>query len=711
MNNFKKFLYGATALLLATGCSDDIMNSGQDSNGGLDKDGPGVYIGVNFQLPGMGSTRSYTDGDNQSSGGIEVGSDIENNVNEVLLILARPDNYGFIGAATVLKNNIALQSSATDKIYHATAKFSTTDLSQYYKDNTLTQKGKVAVFVVANPVGAVADALRNAQYGSTEWINTPKQVLVDANGMTEGSIWSSTNGGSFLMTNSAIAIRQIPAQESAWVNHTTEDRCFNLSAENGTPGSENYIDNSAEEGGNGGSVKVERAAARMDFRDGSEHGNNTYHVVDMQMNGTSYPLIDIVLNRMCLVNMNNQFYCFPRVSSNGLPAGAQICGPEKPWYINADGTYGTVDGNYVVDFYATQKEAGIQTNFSNYFNYTFFDNDGTFNTENVNLSNNNWYVSNISDVLSDGTPDNWEGSSNGGTVAKGTYKVWRYLTENTIPGIDAQKNGVTTGVVFKGKMRAHAEALADLDAALTENPNDSNAYWAKLLINTINNNENKLGNSDLDPKLYSYAGDLYVTWQNIKSAAINTSFSYSIDAEGNLIVDWNRTNSLYKALFGAGGTGHHIEFTLNGTKYEYTDDLPLASGCANTAYNTWYANPNSSAALQAFRSAVTSVGITIYESSQDAQEGWGYYCYYYYWNRHNDNGKNGIMGPMEFAVVRNNVYKLAVTKIAKLGHPRISSNDPEPPTPDTDDETGNIYLTVDAEVVPWVVRVNDIVFE
>ena len=69
------------------------------------------------------------------------------------------------------------------------------------------------------------------------------------------------------------------------------------------------------------------------------------------------------------------------------------------------------------------------------------------------------------------------------------------------------------------------------------------------------------------------------------------------------------------------------------------------------------------------------------------------------------------MGPMEFDVVRNNVYKLAVTTVKDLGHPRISENDPNKPKPGTPDEETKIYMTVDAEVIPWVVRVNDIVFE
>ena len=68
------------------------------------------------------------------------------------------------------------------------------------------------------------------------------------------------------------------------------------------------------------------------------------------------------------------------------------------------------------------------------------------------------------------------------------------------------------------------------------------------------------------------------------------------------------------------------------------------------------------------------------------------------------------MGPMEFCTVRNNVYKLAVTEIKRLGHPRRADNDPDNPKPDTPDEKSDVYITVDSKVVPWVVRINNITF-
>ncbi|WP_291529045.1 Mfa1 family fimbria major subunit [Bacteroides sp. UBA939] len=95
-----------------------------------------------------------------------------------------------------------------------------------------------------------------------------------------------------------------------------------------------------------------------------------------------------------------------------------------------------------------------------------------------------------------------------------------------------------------------------------------------------------------------------------------------------------------------------------------------------------------------------------------------YYAYYIYWNQHNNNGNPDAMGAMEFAVVRNNVYKLSVTEITKFGHPNDPINpdptdpdpDPEYPVPTDPDEDENIYMKVKVEILPWTVRVNDIQF-
>ena len=106
---------------------------------------------------------------------------------------------------------------------------------------------------------------------------------------------------------------------------------------------------------------------------------------------------------------------------------------------------------------------------------------------------------------------------------------------------------------------------------------------------------------------------------------------------------------------------------------------------------------------------LVKAGFTIYtpDTTGDSPV---YYCYYIYWNRHNDNGKNTIMGIMEFATVRNNVYKLSVNAVKRLGHPGENGNDPYPPTPGTPDEDDKFWLDVECYILPWEVRINNIEF-
>lgn len=119
------------------------------------------------------------------------------------------------------------------------------------------------------------------------------------------------------------------------------------------------------------------------------------------------------------------------------------------------------------------------------------------------------------------------------------------------------------------------------------------------------------------------------------------------------------------------------------------------------------------------------LGFTVYQPSSDGN----YYVGYAYKNRHNDNGDNKLMGQMEFATVRNNVYKLQLSEIKMWGHPMNPGGDPNPnedpeypdpdPTPDPDpdpddpddpDESDEVYFTVNVTVLPWVVRINNVSF-
>ena len=85
-----------------------------------------------------------------------------------------------------------------------------------------------------------------------------------------------------------------------------------------------------------------------------------------------------------------------------------------------------------------------------------------------------------------------------------------------------------------------------------------------------------------------------------------------------------------------------------------------------------------------------AIGVTKYEKGR---------CYYTYWIRHIDNQNNTEMGPMEFAVVRNNYYQMEINSVKGIGDYK-----PIDPNPETPDEEVDSYLDVKVKVLPWIVR-------
>ena len=346
-----------------------------------------------------------------------------------------------------------------------------------------------------------------------------------------------------------------------------------------------------------GIINVERAAARFDYKSSNE--DETYTL----MGEDNDPEVTVTLTHMALVNMSKECYYLRRVSADGTASNVTIGGTEV----------GGTNANYVVDTDASWKSSYNGSGASDHFYYVYTPND-------ITTPNYEW--TEITKVTGeDGTEDNDDEWNSTSATEKQGYKIWRYATENTIPGTTNntfQKKGITTGVVFKGELKA---------------------VKGGTTVKTAMDGTNTV---------YVYNDIMYGTWDNVKTAA------EAKDENGNL---------LNPALA--------IAYTA-------------AQGQATNA---------------------VAAGFTVFEPTNGKYE-----VLYYYWNRHNDNSQDGVMGPMEFAVVRNNVYKLSVTGVHKFGHPTDEGNDPDPEDPDDPDESSNVYFSVTARVLPWVVRINNIEF-
>lgn len=655
---WSNFFMGIFAMGVIAGCSnDELEGNGTNPNPDASKDA--VYMNVQVQLPVAGTgTRSKTKPEGGSTDGVEVGKENENKVGRVLLVLADKEN-NIISYGLNEEKNLTVSGTTA----RSTHKIDKTTLANYYKEkgnDGVLSDNEIKVYVFCNPTENLMEILGQKNIG-TKWVDEMAEIVEEPSGTCSGNDGNAIWGGKehkdgFLMStaNSTDINKKIPKDIKAWDVYTEPIKAFDLSGKNVTSDSDGDIDNK-------GAIRVERSVARFDFKDGSSNGDNTYDVVTEKKENNVVPIIKIQLKRMGLVNMSKKFFYLRRVSDDGFKKSAnngfELCGTE-------------IANNYVVDTDADEKIGVMSSfNFGEHFNFCLGHGSGeswTIDGE----ARDQWYNTSISEVI--GKPsDEW---------GKKEYHIWRYVTENTIPkaadGQIFQRNGISTGIVFKGKMIATEDAEPGLKKAINE----------------------ATGNSSDDPILYAHGDNLFVSWTEVRKYAINNKEADPI---------------FYKAVFGTPDKKTPVaekEVTEGSEAVEaiYSDD----SQSPDYKWNVWHnekKHPEDGDELKSFKKAATDAQFTLYQSSKDGDET-GYYCYYYYWNRHNDNGNNGVMGAMEFAVVRNNVYKLAVTSIKQLGHPRISENDPDPVDPEDPDESSSVYLTLSVEVLPWVVRVNNIEF-
>ena len=243
------------------------------------------------------------------------------------------------------------------------------------------------------------------------------------------------------------------------------------------------------------------------------------------------------------------------------------------------------------------------------------------------------------------------------------------------------------------------KVAGNFDAQLSD---PSNWHWTSLASLTTNDNY------DGDYKIWCYAKENTIPGTTAQKHNVSTGVVF----KGELAAGETASDAVKTAM----AAGKRI-YVFNNVLYGAWKDVKAAAETGTdptlqAAYNQ--AATGVAADAEPTGAAAAAAGFTGY-SPKNGKD----YVYYYYWNRHNDNLDPYNMGVMEFAVVRNNVYKLAVDKISRFGHPTPPdpSNpdpdpepDPDPVDPDDPDESVNYYFNVTVKVLPWTVRINNIEF-
>ena len=194
-----------------------------------------------------------------------------------------------------------------------------------------------------------------------------------------------------------------------------------------------------------------------------------------------------------------------------------------------------------------------------------------------------------------------------------------------------------------------------------------------------------------------YSNPNAVEWKSFKPAGGTPQYNTTYCLENCTLAPAQKngysTGVIFKARLEPYNNVYHLG--ANGNMELVTDKTKYPEVLYYYNYN-FYDSAEALAAAIGIAS-LTGTNLDIYQAKKFEKGDNGYECYYTYWIRHLDNYKSTIMGVMEFAVVRNNLYRMLITNVSGLGYhvPTINT--------DTPDE-GETYLKVVLNVKPWIVR-------
>ena len=235
-------------------------------------------------------------------------------------------------------------------------------------------------------------------------------------------------------------------------------------------------------------------------------------------------------------------------------------------------------------------------------------------------------------------PNVWADYVKKGTPIAVDGKTWNrigYTMENTTP-TTSDLASTNTGVVFKARFSP--------------------------ATNTVT------GNYDYSrpATFFSYRGALYASMEDVMKSVYGTAFDdfdnkiaackswedvKAFIAENLNQLDPSGYDDYLSGLVEAGGT-----FSTDGLTWsEYM--------LANCGYSSTTSGNNVAVTLDQGSGVVTRValrpyGVSTYENAT---------CYYTWWVKHSNDNDNSKVGPMEYGIVRNNIYKLTVKSVAGLG--------------------------------------------
>ena len=214
-------------------------------------------------------------------------------------------------------------------------------------------------------------------------------------------------------------------------------------------------------------------------------------------------------------------------------------------------------------------------------------------------------------------------------------------------------------------------------------------YFFKKTINAS-------GFTNADQYYVNYFGDIIkkVRWNTFNPASQTPNYKTAYSLENCCLAPAQKngysTGVIFKAVMEPANNVYYLNNT--GTLQLLNDKENYPEVLYYYQYKFYNSADALAVALTASGAAASSSKAQKFEKTDE-----GYCCYYNYWIRHLDNNRPTQMGVMEFAIVRNNLYRMLISNVSDLGDGTI------PVDPDTPDE-GETRLKVELNVKPWIVR-------
>lgn len=441
------------------------------------------------------------------------------------------------------------------------------------------------------------------------WVTNPVQVSLDLNTPYNVIVVANPGDTSWAGTEGRTlgGVRD-HIYTQAWTGNDTNGYTnFVMSSEDGTETITVTDKNTSETNPATTNVAVERLAARVDYKE-----TGTYKCEDN--------IGSVTITGAAIINqLTAGTYLIKRVTQDGSN-NVTYLGDEEP-----AGANGGVATNYVIDpWMADKTAANAMLSDGN----TPFEVNGT-KVNAAGLYNQETYYPTIPDGAN---PEAWADYCKKGTPMEDSGAGWTrvgYTLENTTLAENTSTN-YNTGIVFKAQFTPAGVAYYT--------PGNTFFRYDNTIYTTLTGMMASLNGQQNFAQYVSDAIQGFKSWSDV------TEF-----ADG--LTDPTGYADYLKGLAGAGA-----DFSID--SIDWNKYMLNVLGVDES---------NSGKGPQINQGGINTRDVLFTNSKERLRTYYNGQCYYIWWLRHSNNGDDTTNGIMEYAVVRNNIYKVTVSSVSSIG--------------------------------------------